>query len=232
MLLWGIIKLSNNLTKLICIIGIDGSGKTTLGKKLHSFLKKKKINAVYVYARLKPFFAKPVIFIGNFFFVKDYNMKKDYINYKKRKNQLFNKNSLLSRVYILILLLDNFIQLLIKIRIPLKQGKIVVCDRYIQDTIVTDLAVDMQLSIKQIIFLLDKSLNFLPKPALTLLVDVPVKVAYSRKTDVPDISYLHDRRNLYLDIAKKYNYTVLDGNKEIEDVFSDARERLNYVLNL
>lgn len=48
----------------ICIIGIDGSGKTTLAKEISESYSKKGILLSYVYNRYLPLLMKPIILFG------------------------------------------------------------------------------------------------------------------------------------------------------------------------
>ena len=215
----------------ICITGLDGSGKTTLGRKLCGYLNDKNIDSIYVYARLRPFFSKPSMAIGHFLFLRNHDMEKDYTEYTRKKNILFKKNKFISNCYRMILFFDDIIQLIWKIKFPLLKGKTVICDRYVYDTVITDMANDMQMPSDQLDTILERYFLFLPKPTVTFLIDVDENVAHSRKNDIPNIKYLKDRRNLYLNVAERYNMNILNGNKEINEVFSEAKEKIIYVLN-
>ena len=218
---------------LICFTGIDGSGKTTVAKKVTTFLKEKDLPATYVYGRLKLFIMKPLVFIGNKWFLKNYSITENYDEYTGKKKNLFSKHKFMLKVYLYILLLDYLLQLMIKIKIPVLLGKIVVCDRYIYDTVITDIAVDMNFSKRQVISLLDKCFLLIPNPNLTFLVDVNEEVAYSRKYDVPDERYLKDRRSFYLQIGRYYNNIVMiNGNNKPEEVFAECMRRLVNELEL
>lgn len=211
---------------LICFTGIDGSGKTTIAKRLTESLKEKDLPVVYVYGRLKLFLTKPLTFIGNKLFLRDHNITKNYVEYSGKKKNLFSKHKFIQKIYLYIILIDYLLQLLIKIKIPLMSGKVIVCDRYIYDTIVTDVAVDMNFSKKQVFSLLDKCFLLIPKPNMTFLVDVHEDVAYSRKDDVADVKYLKDRRSIYLQVARYYNMAIIDGNNKPDEVFAECVERL------
>lgn len=218
---------------LICFTGIDGSGKTTVAEKVTKYLKEKDLPVVYVYGRLKLFLTKPLMLIGNKLFLRNYNITENYDEYSGKKKKLFSTHKVLLKVYLYVLLLDYLLQILIKIKIPLLLGKVVICDRYIYDTVVTDIAVDMNYSEKQVLSLLDKCFLLLPKPRVTFLVDVNEDVAYSRKNDVPDERYLKDRRSFYLEVARYYNnMTIIGGNNKPEEVFEECIRRLENEFDL
>jgi len=212
---------------LICFTGIDGSGKTTIAKRVTTYLREKDLPVVYVYGRLKLFLTKPLMLIGNKLFLRSYNITENYGEYSGKKKGLFSKHKVILKVYLYTLLLDYLLQILIKIKIPVLLGKIVVCDRYIYDTVITDIAVDMNFSKRQVISLLDKCFLLIPNPDVTFLVDVNEDVAYSRKDDVPDERYLEDRRSIYLQVARYYNnMTIIDGNNKPDEVFEECIRRL------
>ena len=116
------------------------------------------------------------------------------------------------------MLFDYYLQLLYKIEVPLLLNKNVVCDRYIYDTIITDIAIDMGYSEDEIFNLIERCLSILPTPDIVFLIDIPEEVAYNRKDDVPAIGYLRDRRKYYLSVADKFNMIKIEGDKEIEDI--------------
>ena len=217
--------------QLICFTGIDGSGKTTLAKKVSNLLIKKKLPAKYVYGRFELVLSKFMVIIANKIFLKNYSATKDYNEYTDKKKDLFKKNNTLLIIYLGILMFDYLFQLFVKIKIPMLFGKTVICDRYVYDTGITDISVDMNFSKNEVISLIDKCFLFVPKPNITFLVDVSENVAFARKDDISSVDYLKDRRNTYLDLADYYEMKILDGNFESEKVFSDCTECLKNELN-
>jgi len=200
----------------ICFTGIDGSGKTTLAKKTVISLGKNGVECSYVYNRYKPIILRPLIFIGNFLFFN--KSDKIYVNYTKHltsKRKIFNIK-ILSVFYESILLFDYFFQIFFKIKLPLLLDRKIICDRYIFDTIVTDLAVDLEYSNEKIIRLLDFCFKLFPKPDLIFLIDILEETAFKRKNDVPSIDYLRDRRKIYLKISNKYNMKIINGSNSLD----------------
>jgi len=210
----------------ICFTGIDGSGKSTLAKALVTKLELRGIKSKYVYGRFQPLMLSLVNFIGRVLFLHGKDIFKDYIEYSHTKKALFG-NRLLSSIYGLLLLFDYFFQIIFKIWLPIMLGKNIICDRYIYDTIVTDLAVDLNYSQKKIERMLKTCLSFFPKPDLVFLVDVPEEIAYYRKNDVPSINYLKDRRRIYLDMGHKCGMKILDGLKELVELETAILSEVN-----
>ncbi len=200
---------------LICFTGLDGTGKTTLSKRLTKFLGTQGIKCSYVYARLKPFISRPFIVIGEIVFLRKKNIFENYIEYSNIKKNAIKKYSFLSAIYQQILILDYILQIFLKINIPLILGRNIVCDRYIYDTVITDISVDMNYSKGKVIKTLYKLFYLCPKPDIIFLVDIPENIAFARKNDIPSIMYLKDRRDAYLIVGKEFNVSILDGTKSL-----------------
>ena len=200
---------------LICFVGIDGSGKTSLAQELALSLKSRGSRSKYVYNRFRPVALRPIIWMGKIFVLHRRNMPKDYEEYSDTKRKLF-RNGLISFCYRYFLLIEYVVQITFRVRIPLMLGQDVVCDRYIHDSIITDLAVDMDYSNERITNMIQRWSGLLPQPNLIFLVDVSEEIAYYRKDDTPSLNYLRERRHLYLATGREQNMTILDGSMELE----------------
>lgn len=211
---------------LICFTGIDGTGKTTLSKELVELLNKKGVKCQYVYARLNTHILKPFVILGEWVFLRKKDISKNYSEYSNTKRKAIEKHSFLSYVYQQILLFDYLLQVFFKVKLPLIFGKNIICDRYVYDTVITDLSVDMNYSRDDTISILNNLLRFCPKPNITFLIDVPEEIAFQRKDDTPSIDYLKERRNIYLDIGKEEEMVILDGSKNLEELQYEIEKRV------
>lgn len=142
----------------------------------------------------------------------------DYKDYSDEKKKKINKHPLLFKVYYYIMLLDYLIQLLFRVKIPFMMGRSIICDRYIFDTVVTDLASDLNYSNQRIKKEIDRFFRFFPEPTLSFLIDVPVDVAFARKDDTPSIKYLEERVLNYRKMASSYNMIVIDGTRNMNEI--------------
>jgi thymidylate kinase len=210
----------------ICFTGIDGSGKSTMSAKLVDVMNSKGHNFIYVYNRYKPFLLRPFLYIGKNLFLKDKDFFEDYVDYSNTKKEATKNHSLLSSIYQYSVVVDYFIQSLYKIRIPLLLGENIICDRYIYDTVVTDLAVDFNYSKSKIDKVSRLMQLFFPIPYVTFFIDAPEEIAYSRKDDIPSIDYLKDRRKNFMHIAHTFNMIKLDGTKKIDEILYDIEKEL------
>jgi len=214
---------------LICFTGIDGSGKTTLSKELVELLKKKGVKCKYVYGRLNPLILKPFIFIGDRLFLRGKDISEDYLEYSNTKKKVIVKYSFLSKLYQQILLFDYLLQMFFKVKLPLIFGKNIICDRYVYDTVITDLSIDMDYSETEIKKALKKCFYTVPKPDLSFLIDLPEVIAFQRKDDTPSVEYLKERRKIYLDVGKEEGMVILDGSiplNNLKCVLEDRVEEL------
>lgn len=220
------ILIKNMKGNLICFTGIDGAGKTTLARSLVNELNSRGIRYHYVYGRINPFISKVLIIIGRKVFLKNKNIFKDYKCYTTSKRAIITTHRLLFDLYLRIFIFDYYLQLFFKIIIPSILGMRMVLDRYVYDTIITDVYRDMDLPFEEIDKMILKILKFSPKPQIVFLIDVPEKIAFKRKKDTPSVEYLKELRWIYLKMAKKHGMYILDGTNRLEDL---KKEVLNIV---
>lgn len=216
----------------ICFTGIDGAGKTTLAKLLVEDLQGKSIKATYVYNRYVPIILRPIMFIGRSLFIRNKDFYEDYGAYSNGKKTASEKHTLLANLYQLILWFDYFVQIFFKINLPLFFGKNVICDRYIYDTIVTDLSVDFSYSGGDIRNSLRRISSLFPTPDITFLVDLPEEIAFERKDDIPSIDYLKDRRSKYLHLKDVFEIHLLNGADTIESIRKNVLNIVQSKLNI
>jgi len=194
---------------------MDGVGKTTLAKYLVETMRENSIQYKYVYGRLKPLILKPFIMIGRKTLLRGKDMFENYKGYSIKKRDIIKQHPLLFTLYKYLLLFDYSLQLLFKVKLPYLFGKKLVCDRYVYDTVITDLSVDMNLSTSEIRGLIKRLFYIAPKPDLVFLIDLPEVIAFQRKDDIPSIEYLKKIRNIYLSIGREEKMIILDGSKDL-----------------
>ena len=96
--------------KLICFVGIDGSGKTTLTKGLIKMMNERGKRYKYVYGKLEPFILNPFIILGRLIFLRGKDMFRDYAEYSSIKRDRIKRSPILASIYRNILLFDYFIR--------------------------------------------------------------------------------------------------------------------------
>ena len=107
----------------------------------------------------------------------------------------------------------------VEIKEKLKQGYIVISDRYIESSIIYQSVQSELISIEWV-----KNINkFVGLPDITIILDIDPKISLARKTQqelekFEDTPFLDKVRALYLKRAKKENYYIIDSNDIIEFV--------------
>ena len=196
--------------KLMCLTGIDGSGKTTLAHNLAQTLDEQGLPATSIYGRTYPVLSRVLMLLGRITLLRGTDLWRDYAGYTAHKKRTM-RNPVLARAYAAAILIDYYIQLWLKLLPHLFTGRIVISDRYVYDTAISDLAVHLGYSPARLGRVIEQMLRFAPRPALTVVLDVPVEIAFARKDDVPAIEYLHERRDYYLRLAERPEVVLLDG---------------------
>jgi dTMP kinase len=215
---------------LVCFTGLDGAGKTSLAKGVVKDLQEDGVEADYRYLRYQPILLKPIIMVSNRTITKTESFTKDYSSYSKSKVGFSDKHPLLALLYQSALLFDYYLQVLVKLRLPLSSGKNIVCDRYVYDTVATDLTIDFNLTGAKVQSYLKTLFKVFPRPDLSFYVDITEEEAFRRKTDVPSIAYLKDRKWVYLLISKSEQMVVLNGLEKPEELRAEAEQVIRGVL--
>jgi thymidylate kinase len=211
--------------QLVCFIGIDGAGKTTLAKRVDSAFKNEGLNCQYIYGRVSPFVSRFFMGLGRILFLKKKkeDLFSDYKSYTIQKQNIL-KNKYLSKFYSWSLLTDQIVQANMRMKFKLISGKTLFCDRYVFDTVITDIVPNLQSSSEDAMSLIIQLLKFVPEPDLVFLIDLPSEIAYNRKNDVPHLSYLSERRKLYCSLKGQFGtkMIVLDGSKKPDILFEES----------
>ena len=208
---------------LINIIGVDGSGKTTLAKALVSDLQHIDPGIRYEYCQ---YFAKllyPIKLAARLSVMRRTGEFRNYNEYNRKKKETSGRFPLLANIYAGIWLLDYIIQIFFKVSLPLMLGKKLVVDRYI-----FDIAVNISLTTNNAVTYAEKVTTFffriVPEPDIVIFIELPDEVAFSRKTDIQDVAYLRERNERYRELSKKYGFYSIDGTKTPKQMLVDTKQ--------
>lgn len=216
------------------MVGVDGTGKTTHAKSLVKDLREHGIAAHYVWCRGSPKIFLPLLqlFKQLVFGQSAIKSVSGELSESDPLKQRLLSISMVSRLWRSILVFDTLVQVLVGVYIPLRLGRVVVCDRYIFDQMV-DVAVDFRFSKAQLQEWADNpAYRIFPKPDLTLLFDVKEEEAYSRKDDsrsIPDIAL---RRKIYLWLTQIRPMKVINASENLELVDRAIRTSVHELLAL
>ena len=193
--------------KFITFEGIDGSGKSTLISAIKEKLLSKGIREERIVVTKEP---------GGTEFAE---LLREVLARKVEREPLAELFALLSARH------DHTKK---KIIPALREGKIVICDRYLDSTFA------YQVFGKGLEYYLVTHLNKIAslklKPDLTILIDVDPKIALDRLKDRRDhyeslgLEFFERVRYGYLALAKraKKRIKVIDGNRPFDEVLNDA----------
>lgn len=212
--------------KIVCITGIDGAGKTTLAHELVSSLKMEGIPSIYLYGRIYPLLSRILMALGRAVWLHGQDQWRNYESYSIKKNETM-RNRLFKWMYTSAILVDFYPQIWLKLVLHYYKGRIIVLDRYIYDTVISDLSVHLNYSMRETDMAIDVGLLILPTPEVTFLVDLPEEVAYRRKNDIPHIDYLKDRRRWYHQIVSRPEVQKINGESPIREIVEDMLECMN-----
>jgi dTMP kinase len=145
-------------------------------------------------------------------------------------NKYLLHNSVVFRLFAAGILFEQILRVLIKICLPsILNKKVIICDRYLIDTIITDIGLKGDLSRNEIMFLLQRCLPIFPKADLIFLINVPPKIALQRKKDAYSIKTLEYLSNTYLYAGKKIGATIIDGTKDPSELISIILSKLRSI---
>ncbi|HKZ92996.1 MAG TPA: dTMP kinase [Candidatus Bathyarchaeia archaeon] len=182
--------------KFVCIEGVDGCGKTTQAKLLVRNLRRRGFDAVYT---TEPSVGK----VGK--------LIRSYVLDRERRVPI--------ALEALLFAADRVDHVETEVEPLLKQGKIVVCDRYIYSSLAYQGAGGLDLDWIDCINL------FALKPDLALLLDVLPDVVVGRlkkkKSVMENMRNLRKVRDVYLELAQRQRMISLDGDKPIKEVAKD-----------
>lgn len=205
-------------TQQIYLLGIDGSGKTTLAKALVEKINERNIQAQYFYGQHFAIFLAPLRWFTKKTFMKTTSFEKDYKNYSKTKTKMSSKYRLFAYIYSFVWLFDYFFGTIFRKLFLIKRiSKIIVFDRYFID-IVVNISQTLNLSESHMFSLLKISNHLFPMPNHIFYIDIPEEIAFLRKTDVPSIEYLIERSARYEKIIQIIPNQVVDGSQAIDKI--------------
>ena len=205
---------SERRTNLICIIGVDGTGKTAHAVQLMDDLKREGYKCKYVWFGSPYLLSYPFMVLARFLGLT----KMHYLpNNQTYSEHLYFKNKPVALMWKWIQFVDICTLSLLEVLLPTWAGYTVICDRYVYDAVV-GLMDDLkdyrffERIIGRAIFRLK------PKSSLVFLLNVNDNTAFGRKGDIPDLQYVTRRKKSFKLIAKQENIPIIDANQSFATV--------------
>jgi len=201
---------------LVTFEGPDGSGKTTQIELLKKYLNDIGIEVI-----------------------KTREPGGTEISEKIREIILDNKNSSMCDMCEALLYAASRAQLVNEVIKPaLKEGKIVICDRFVESSIIYQ-GIGRNLGIERIKGINEAALNGL-KADLTIMLTIPYEEGLKRKENQRALDRLENSGDEfhkkvfygYMEIANKYdNIKVVDANRSIEEIHKDIVKIMEGILS-
>lgn len=203
---------------MICIIGADGSGKTTLAHLLVKEMDQRNLPVKYVWFRLPYFFTFIILEVSKLFGFTRYldNGSYTFTEYDFSRQPI-------KGLFSLIVLVDTLFYYVLKVGIPTTFGINVVCDRWIPDIII-----DVSLDTNNPDF--DQTLigqafnNLASKATLTVAVDASDRILQRRRPESALDPHVTMRRSLYRSYIQKYGTAILSSDCTITESFRRLAE--------
>ena len=179
--------------KFVCIEGVDGCGKTTQARLLVKNLRRRDLDAVYT---TEPTVGKVGKLIRSFVLAREERVS--------------------VALEALLFAADRVDHVKNEVEPLLRQGKIVVCDRYVYSSLAYQGAAGLDTD------WIDCVNRFALKPDVALLLDVPPEVVVSRlktkKSVMENMTNLRKVRELYVQLVDQNRMVLLNGNRSIKEV--------------
>ncbi|EKF86358.1 hypothetical protein [Methanobacterium formicicum] len=208
---------------LICVIGPDGTGKTTQIELLINYFEKNGFHYKYQWLRFYHFFSLPLLLLARFYGLSEVKILDDG---EKIGYHYFHRSKLISHIYPILLFADTFLLIFFKIYLPLLFGKKIICDRFIYDTIV-----DLMVSTSN--YELYKSrvgklfLMLIPRNKKIFLLISNETTLKTRREDIKKDRNIGLKIELYEKLANEFNLKTIDTQESINLVHEQLIRGLN-----
>ncbi len=213
---------------LVCIIGTDGSGKTTLAEAVVEGLGAQGRSARRVWLGAESYLMRPLRAVLKLVWGRRHgagalasprpgsgSQRTDYAAEIARKNALAQKYRWAVKLYLALVWADYRLQLALK-RWRNRDVETIVADRYLFDVAV-NIGLALGWSPEDVVRFTRSKLGTLALPETRVFLRVAPEVSLARKDDIFDIDYLHLRFSYYAAIAQAFGFTLRDGTLPIAE---------------
>src|SRR5664280_84573 len=191
----------NRKPMFICIMGIDGVGKTTHVNLIIEHLRGKGIKCQYKWLRFHHCFSLPLL---AFCRVAGYTRVSTLGGIQKCSYHEFYRSEFISSVYPWVLFFDMFLFTSIKVYVPMILGKTIVCDRFVYDTMV-DLAVATKNYDIYRKYIGRLFLKLIPKNSKFIMLTLDKPTIFLRRCELKDDLTFDERYALYVKLSDVFD---------------------------
>lgn len=219
-LLWGVrwkLHVRSQPALLVSVSGIDGSGKSLQVERLREVFETCDTRVRCVWARgassrgvgtvIRA--GKGVLAAGGGDAASQATeepARSEAERYRERRRKL--RNPFVRWVFSMVYAVDLKMKYVLKVRMLLAFGYVVICDRYVYDALV-DFALYSGTDAARPPFALNLMRVMVPRPRVAVVLDVEPDEALRRKPDEGATDHLTEARAMYLGLAKSHRLTVM-----------------------
>jgi thymidylate kinase len=223
--------------KLIVLMGLDGSGKSTQAELLSKHLNERGIKTQAVWMRGECYLTLPLLKIGKALLRAPRETKRgegikagrDYQRYVTAKHSLF-RSGLLRAIWRTLTVIDRYITLKVAFSKIDKHVEVVILDRYFYDMLIDIDSAFGSGGAEMKRLLKSPLLRLFPPPDKVILLEITPEVAMKRKDDIPSMDYLVGRYRPYDMLASSINAKRIDASRAIEEVRADVEKEIQGVI--
>lgn len=199
------------LPKVIYIMGIDGSGKTTIAERLQEKLKKNGLESKYLWLRFNHYLTKPLLAYGRLSGLTYYKTIEGVrIGYHE-----FYRSRWVSWAFIILQYLDNVIARWL-ILWPRTWGSVVICDRFVYDTLV-DLCLETGMPDLYRGWVGQAFSRLIPRQSLVIHLKREEARILSERPESTKDHLFKKRKDFYYKIPTHFGVHTIDNNGSIEE---------------
>jgi len=176
---------------LIAFIGMDGTGKTTLSGKVVTQLNNMGLSSQCVKCM-------------EYVIIKLVKRPEALGKIGETSNRSKVSSKFVFRIWPYLVMFDNIIHFLVRVKPVLSQKRIVVCDRYYYDFIAS-------FEYFRLCALVAKKIYFkiVPRPDIVFVLDVDAEIAFKRSREY-HIGFFKEQRMRYRNMAYRHNFVVVN----------------------
>ena len=152
---------------------------------------------------------------------KQTKLNAEYSKKSAIKSKLF-KTRLVRKIWMSYAIKDYKKQFIEKTKGAIEGDRNIVFDRYYLDLFI-DQGINFGYTPKEVYSEILKYKKSFPVMDKVIYINVSPEVCFARKDDIPSMDYLEKRFNIYKYIGKCENWIVIDGEQELEKVYSDIK---------
>ena len=219
----------NSLERLVAFSGIDGSGKTTLAKLLLESLRKNGMIVDYVWCRHESRNLSMLVRVMKRLTKDNADEGSNEMQYSDLKSRFLSRQ-IVKTVYKTFVFLDYLIEVNLRVKKRMKSVDFLIVDRYILD-VAADVISECRMGEAEANSYLQLLSRSMPPANVTLIVLVPLKVAFERKNDIVSEKYLSDRLEAYKRLRLSSAVHEIDGTFDIMKSLQDIQSIVNPLIN-